>query len=359
MHSYILTGIRMGSLMKLLRRNGLTPTPRNVGRLIFLLQNAFWASFHTWRENKRYRRILSSFPVPDEILIIIGHWRTGTTFLHQLLAQDPQLITPSLFQVGFPECFLSSEKYYRPLIGMLVKKRPMDNVKLGFDDAQEDEFALVRLNLESPLLDVVFPQGNDFFLNHYEDFNPPPEKKEMWKKNLITFCSKIRRDSGRIMLLKNPFHSLRIPLLLETFPNAKFIHLHRHPYAVVASSLHLWTVMAKDNQLKGKPYVPTLEEVTDCLVKFYRVISKEAEKLPDSRYCEVSYETLEKNPIAEIMNIYQKMNLPYTDTYKSNINSFLEKTKDFKKNAYFFSDEAKKRVYQKMKMIFEQYNYKP
>jgi len=359
MHSYILTGIRMGPLLTLIRRHGFTPTPRNIGRMLFIFQNAFWASFHAWREKKVYGEKLKSWTAPDDPVIIIGHWRTGSTFLHQILALDEQFITPSFFQAAFPESFLVSERYFRPIIGALVSKRPMDNVRLGFDDAQEDEFALVKLTLDSPLLKVVFPAKSGYFINDLQDFNPVEEKKEMWKEKLTAFCTRIHRDSGRIILLKNPAHSLRIPFLCETFPRARFIHLHRHPYKVVASSLHLWKVMARDNQLKGKPCFPDLKEITEGLIKFYTVIGRDLAALPEKRYCEVSYEDLEADPVSEVNAIYKALGLEFTGIFESRIRSFLEKARDFKKNSYNFDDAQKMQVYHLMKKQFEFYHYTP
>lgn len=358
MHSYILTGIRIGPLMALLQRHGFTPTPRNLGRLLFIFQNAFWTSFFTWRENKVYGEKLKSCPVPDDPVIIIGHWRTGSTFLHKLLALDEQFISPSVFQASFPESFMVSERYYRPVMGRLVSKRPMDNVRMNFDDAQEDEFALVKLTVDSPLLNVIFPFKPGYFLNDYQDFNPVKEKKEMWKKQITAFCTKLSQDSGRTVLLKNPAHSLRIPFLCETFPRARFIYLHRHPFKVVASTLNLWKVIATDNQLKGKPYFPDLKEITEGLIKFYSVIERDLAALPEERYNVVSYEELEADPVAEVRGIYKSFGLEFTAAFERRIRSFLEKEKDFKKNSYNFDDNRKEQVYQLMKNQFEQYHYK-
>jgi omega-hydroxy-beta-dihydromenaquinone-9 sulfotransferase len=359
MHSYILTGIRTGPLVTLLRKHGFTPTPRNIGRLLFILQNAFWVSIHTWRENKIYGEKLKSFPVPDDPVFIIGHWRTGSTFLHQLLALDEQFVTPALYQAVFPESFLISERFYRPIMTAMLNKRPMDNVRQGFYDPQEDEFAFVKLTLDSPLLKLIFPSKPGYFINDYKDFNPVAEKKELWKEQMTAFCTKIRQDSGRTVLLKNPFHSLRIPFLCETFPRARFIYLHRHPYKVVASSMHLWKVMARDNQLKGKPCFPDLKEVTEGLKKFYPVIERDLASLPSERHCEVSYETLEADPVAAVIGIYSALGLEFTGITEGRIRSYIEKVSDFKKNLYNFDDDQKKQVYQLMKSQFEQYHYTP
>jgi omega-hydroxy-beta-dihydromenaquinone-9 sulfotransferase len=359
MHSYILTGIRTEPLFTLLRKYGFTPTPRNIGRLMFIFQNSCWTSIHTWREKKIYGEQLKSYPVPDDPVFIIGHWRTGSTFLHQLLALDEQFVTPALFQTVFPESFLVSERFYRPVMAALLNKRPMDNVRQGFYDPQEDEFAFVKLTLDSPLLKLIFPVKPGYFLNDYQDFNPATGKKEMWKSQVRYFCTKICRDSGKTILLKNPFHSLRIPFLCETFPGARFIHLHRHPYKVVPSSLNLWRVMARDNQLKGKPYNPDLKEVTAGLIKFYSVIERDLAAIPPERHCEISYESLEADPVAVVKGIYMALGLEFTGIMESRIRAYLEKARGFNKNMYNFDDEQKKQVYNLMKNQFEQYHYTP
>jgi len=359
MHSYILAGIRMGPLMKLLQRYGFTPSLKILGRLIFLFQNALWSSLLHRRENMVYGKKIRTYKVPDDPVFIIGHWRTGSTFLHQIVALDKQIVTPTLFQTSFPESFFAAEKFFRPIMGALLKKRPMDNVELSFDAPQEDEFALVKLTLDSPLLNFIFAQKPGYFLNDFQDFYPDQEKKEMWRDSLTSFCAKIRQDSGRIVLLKNPLHSLRIPFLCETFPKARFIHLHRHPYNVVASSMHLWKVLALDNQLKGKAYFPELKEVTEGLEKFYSVIKRDLAALPPNRYCEVSFEALENDPVEEISGIYKSLGLEFTGDFEDQIRSYTEKLKDFEKNSYNFDDNQKEHVYHHMKKQFEQYHYKP
>lgn len=357
MHSYVLTGIRMGPLVRLLRKNGFTPAPRKLGGLLFLLQNALWSSILTWRENKRFAETIKAFPVPDDPIIIIGHWRTGSTFLHHLLARDDRFISPTLFQCSFPECFRTAEPFYRPIMGNIVKKRPMDNMDFGFDDAQEDEFAWIKLAPGSPLLKVIFPEKEEYFINDFQDFIPEEKDKAAWKEQMRLFSANVSQNTGRTLLLKNPFHSLRIPFLCEVFPKARFIHLHRHPCKVVASSLNLWKVMAQDNQLKGKNYTPSLEEVTRGLVKFYDVIEKDFSKLPAGRCCEVSYDDLEADPRKVVRKIYDTLGVPFSHETELKINSQLEKVKDFRKNSYTFDDNQRKQVAELMKEVFKKYQY--
>jgi len=357
MHSYIITGIRMGPFMRLLRKHGFSLSPRKLARVLYILQNSVWASFFTWLEKKRYRQILETYPVPDDPVIIIGHWRTGSTFLHDLLACDPKLAAPSLFQVTFPESFMISERYFRPVMSIMLKRRPMDNMELGFDSPQEDEFALLKLTFESPYIKFLFPDKPGYFFNHPRDFYPPATQQENWKRQFRDYCRKISRDSGRKVLLKNPMHSMRIPLLLETFSHARFIHIHRHPYRVVPSTMHLWKVMADDNQLRGESYHPSLEEVTQGLNMFYEVINKHAEKVPEGQYYELKYEDLERDPAGEIRKIYGVFGLDFTGEFEKGINGYLERTRRFKKNSYTFGDDEKRYVRQELAVPFERYHY--
>ena len=91
-------------------------------------------------------------------LFIVGHWRTGTTLLHELLICDPQHSYPTFCECLFPHHFLLTEKIYPRLFGFLMpKRRPMDNMAVGWDRPQEDELALCLLGEPSPYLTMAFP----------------------------------------------------------------------------------------------------------------------------------------------------------------------------------------------------------
>ena len=46
-----------------------------------------------WLQSLLYRRKLAGLKLPDDPIVVIGHWRSGTTYLHQLLACDPATAT--------------------------------------------------------------------------------------------------------------------------------------------------------------------------------------------------------------------------------------------------------------------------
>jgi hypothetical protein len=355
-HSYILAGTTSGKLLKLVFKNGVSLHPTALFRLLFLLQNGIWASIFKRRERLKFRKQLTHLPIPKDPVIIIGHWRTGSTLLHQLMSLDKNMIAPSVFQVSLPDSFLVSEKYYLPVMSsMMSTKRPMDNVKLGFDEPQEDEYAMFKLTADSPLERIIFQKPDGYFLKHYKDFIP--KNKEAWKEAITQFCTKLSFASHKRIVLKNPFHSLRIGLLKEIFPGVKFIHIHRHPYKVVPSTINMWNIVAQQNKLKGKWKEPSVAEVTDVLNEMLSSIRKNLDELPAGTWSEVNFETFEKNPVAAIKRIYEEIGLNFTDEFEIRINDYLSGLKDFKKNVFTLRNEDKESIRNMMTDHFYHYHY--
>ena len=94
-------------------------------------------------ESRRYGDAIATTDIMDDPIFIIGHWRSGTTFLHELLAQDPQFASPNTFQAMNPQTFLLTEAIASRWLARLVpRRRPMDDMWLTFQSPQEDEFAI-------------------------------------------------------------------------------------------------------------------------------------------------------------------------------------------------------------------------
>ena len=86
-HNY-LTGITFGKWCKLLAQNGFQISPAYAHRAAVItvasLSNAGFAAL----ENLRYGKAVANSTISQPPLFILGHWRSGTTLLHELLAQD-------------------------------------------------------------------------------------------------------------------------------------------------------------------------------------------------------------------------------------------------------------------------------
>jgi len=355
-HSYLLAGISSGKLFRLLIRNGFSFYPKYLFRLIFLFQGSVFATLFNRIQKKRLGKQLKDFSMPQDPIFIIGHWRTGTTLLHQLMALDKNLVTPNVFRVSAPGSFLISEKYYRPVMSKVMKPtRPMDNVRLGFDMPQEEEYALIKLTTDSPLEKLIFPKGKGYFLIDYTDFYP--DHIDEWKKAFSDFCNRLSFINGKRVLLKNPFHSMRIPLILEFFPKAKFIHVHRHPFEVIPSTIHMWNIVGSENKLNGKKIHNPLNEVAFVYDRVLEYINEQFKNLPEEAKVEIGFKDLETNPSDTIKSIYKKLDLEYKPEFKVAINKWLEDTKSYQKNRYQLEESEKETIRKIMEKHFIYYNY--
>ena len=150
-------GMRMGHWLGMLRRNGFRIHP---SRLPWVLTTTAVSPFNTgmyWLQEAIYgRRIRATKPVAPPVFIL-GHWRTGTTFLHEMLWHDERFSSPSNYQVYATNHFLLTESISQKYLKFLLPgKRPMDNVTLKWESPQEDEWARITMGLPSPYQRVAF-----------------------------------------------------------------------------------------------------------------------------------------------------------------------------------------------------------
>lgn len=355
---YLIVTMRMKLFLSLLLRNGISLHPRYLLCLLFLLQSSFWSSFLTFREKLLYGRRIKNTPAPTNPIFIIGHWRTGSTLLHQLLNCDPRLTVPDQLQCTYPESFISGRKFIEPVMGsMLPDKRPMDNVKAGLHEPQEDEYAIFRMSGFSPVERLLFPHSGDYFLAGDETFLPPQSRLHQWENAVKHFAAKLYLHTGKRIVFKNPFHSMRIPTLKKLFPDALFIHIFRNPLTVIPSTQHMWTVVGKENALRKEWKPPKPEDILACYNNVITRINKDLSDLPRERYIEISFENLEKKPVTEIQKIYKHFNIDFSDSFEEKLKTFLKSIEGYKKNRYKLSKEQEEIIQNHLQHHMKHYGY--
>ncbi len=350
--------MRLGPLVRMIARNRISLRTRYLARMLFLAQSGFWSSLFSRLERMRYDQALHNHPMPADPVFIIGHWRTGSTFLHQLMAQDPGMTAPTLFQVAEPENFLVSYRYYKPIFACVVgKHRPMDMVKLGMNEPQEDEYAIYRMTRSSPLEKLVFPQRDTYFLTGLASFLPEGNDLSEWEERVAGFFKKIHFQSGRRIVSKNPFNSLRIPVLLKLFPEARFIHIVRNPLDSVPSTIKMWTIVQRQNCLNRNEYQPRAGEVCDVMNYMLDEIREQSRLIPQNRFAEIRFEDLERDPSGRLKTLYRNLEIPFTEGFEANIRKFLGEVADYQKNLFEMTEQDRNTITLKMKEFMSRYHY--
>jgi hypothetical protein len=302
---------------------------------------------------------IAETPVPNEPLFVIGHWRTGTTLLHELLILDERHAYPDTFQCFVPCHSLISEHFFKRYLSFLMpRKRPMDNMPAGWDRPQEDEFALCLLGQPSPYADIAFPNRPTIFPGSLDLSGLTPRQLAAWKRTFRRFVQTLSFRDPRRLVLKSPPHTARIPVLLELFPDARFVHIVRDPYVLFASTMNLWLSLGRRHGLQTPRGGPALEEK---VFHEFRVIHERYEEakplIPPGRLVEVRYEELVKDLVGGMRRVYDGLNLGGFEAVRPKLQDYACRHANYETNKYPLTDELRARITERWGDIIDRLGY--
>lgn len=309
-------------------------------------------------ENLRFGRAVEKTQITEPPVFILGHWRSGTTLLHNLMALDPQFTYPTMYEVLFPSHFLTTEKLVTRLTGWLVPKtRPMDNMPAAWDMPQEDELALLLLCGHSGYQMLAFPGQPSKYVPLYNPDNLTEQQRAELKAALLFFMKKLTYKQRRAVLLKSPTHTCRVPMLLEMFPNAKFVYIHRNPYEVYRSTLHLRRSVITDNSLAPHDFQGYEEEAFTVYEQCVRKYEATKYLIPAGQLHELSFDALEADPYGELKQVYEALNLAGWDNVEPAIKAQLPELAGYRKNSFSMDETSMRRIYERLSWAFDAYGY--
>ena len=354
----LFAGITLGRWFRILRENRFAVDRPYWGRAAMITAGSIMNTPVAAWENAVYgRRIANSSVAPP--LFILGIWRSGTTHLHNLLAQDDRFSYPTTYQTSYPHTFLSTERMSTKLLGFfLPQKRPMDNVKFGFAEPQEDEFALCSMTGQALPMAWAFPRRAGHYNRYLTLRDTSADELAEWKSSLVWLVRKLSFKYGRPLLLKSPGHTCRIKVLLELFPRAKFVHIHRNPYDVLRSTQHwlrtgtpVWTMQRADHRELDERAIQQYQEV-------YDVFFEERGLIPKGHFHEIGFEALEADPLGQVRSIYEALDLPDFGYVEPALRCYVAAIAGYKKNALpELPAELRSLVARKWQRCFEEWGY--
>ncbi|GAX75943.1 hypothetical protein CEUSTIGMA_g3386.t1 [Chlamydomonas eustigma] len=428
-----------------------------------------------------YSQQIAAQPLHPEPVIILGHPRTGTTHLHNLLSLDPEFAFCNTFHAGFPSSFITLEPLQGLLSPLMEERRPMDNMALSWGLPAEDEIAInVLSGGVSPYASLVLPREEERSLRGFFSFMNTTSSDDdvsggictlsdatskeiktgevgqiggiastnhadgetnsysshqsrthaitadgisqgtrsnfregvrasagtasrsaslhlersfkVWQSCFLHFLKKVTfwhilksrlnegntalrslfhsgstkrmatdptttpvsssctRDSAaaaaaasspppssgsKPLLIKSPVHTARIRLLLDMFPKARFIYIHRHPIDVFRSAAHMADTYYWYTYLQ----LPSNQQVTEFILNQYEVLYKryiEDRRLVHSdQLHELSFRDLEADPITSLKEIYCKFGwLERFERLRPDFERYCFSLSDFKRNHF-------------------------
>jgi hypothetical protein len=294
-------------------------------------------------------------------VFIIGHWRSGTTYLHELLSQDPQFCYTSLWNTLLPDSFLILGPLKKFLSGFLPSERPMDAIKVDMDGPYEDEAALAVLCPWSFFHCLHFPRNaEEQYLKSIHFQGLSLQEKEQWKTTYLTFIKTVMlAHNGKRFLSKNPPNTARIPTLLELFPEAKFIHIYRSPYLVYLSTKKMRMRVLDKLALQTGSEEEIETQVIQNYIRLMNSFFEQKEHIQNDRVVEIKYEDLISDPMEQVRHIYTVLKLPGFEGAKPEMMKYLQQHSEYKTNVYTIDEKIIQHVNENWKFTIDHWGYTP
>jgi hypothetical protein len=355
----LLTGVTFGDWLRVYRENGFRVSPRRVLNAASSFLGSFGNSFFRRIENWRFDKPVGETSIQPP-LFILGHWRNGTTHLHNLFAADQRFAYPNIYQVMYPHTFLTTEAIKSRLLAPLMPETRfgVDNVRMSWAVPYEDEFAIAMASGLSPYLGLAFGHRREHYDRYLTLRSVSADEVERWKQTLLHFLRKLSWKYGRPLVLKSPTHTCRIRLLLEMFPDAKFVHIHRHPFAVFRSTRKMIRGVHAYNGLQAA--IDWDDHIVNRYCEMYDAFLEEKDLIPAGHFHELAFEDLDRDPIGQMGRIYKSLTLPDFSVCEPDLQAYVNSISGYKKNEFAeLAVDVKSLLADRWQRYFEAWGYDP
>jgi omega-hydroxy-beta-dihydromenaquinone-9 sulfotransferase len=286
---------------------------------------------------------LEKAKVPAPIFLL-GFWRSGTTFLHELFCCDTRFGFPSTYACMNAAHFLLTEQGFHKRRGKQEAYRPMDNMQYSWTSPQEDEFALLCMGAPSPYEALLVPSLMSDPQVLLDLRRRSTQEQDRWKRTIQLFLRELTVQQNKPMVLKSPTHGFRFPLLPSLFPESRFVIIERNPYEVFASNLKLWTTLLNMYSLESA----SSEQIENFVLAAYLIhedaIADGIRKIAPENVARVRYEDLVADPLVEMKRIYSELKFSGFEDAQAALQQYIASVAGHQRNRLVLSPAQKNSV---------------
>ena len=312
-----------------------------------------------------------------EPVFIVGVMRSGTTFLHRLMAREETqftsmkhweiLFAPSIIQKKIFNAFGAVDRLCGSPLRTLISKcetrlfgKLSDIHKFSIFEPEEDEIILLHA-FSSLFLVVMFPFVDIFRPYFYFDLKLSSAErarimqfyKRCVQKHLYVF------GKNKQFLSKNPLFCGTVQSLNETFPDAKFICLVRNPLETVPSALSLLT-SGFNAVLSPCEQYPLLEGQLEMINHHYHYPQEKLAELPPRRQRVINYQEMVKHPAQTVIDIYKQFGFTMTPALMEMVQREEKKARAYKSKHEYSAEQfglTREAIVARFEDIFERFGF--
>jgi len=257
-------------------------------------------------------------------VVIVGLWRTGTTILSYLLAQDPQSRSLRRWEASFP-C-------PPPGWDAAADARRVERLERQIARQHESMPELAAINIQEATgpTECVLTISHEFksqlydaslYVPSYYEWNRRTDQRSAYEHHLATLQLLQWKEPATRWMLKSPSHTLSLDALLSVYPDARLVVSHRDPAVSLASACDFWERQMRtftdepDLHAIGALWARIYEDATHCLIDF--------DDRHGDRMVDLPYELL-REPMTAVETIYAAFDLPLTEVAQTRMQTFLD-----------------------------------
>jgi hypothetical protein len=255
-------------------------------------------------------------------VFITGMPRSGTTFLHRLILQDPSTIAPRLFQLVYPHASRAG-RFETAL------RRRWVGLQLAVFRMLSPEFnALHPVAVDAPeeCTDIT---AHVFQSLRFESTYRVPSYSGWLQRHGLLHAYRFHRRflqhldadlPGRRWILKSPDHVFALDDIRKVYPDARLVFIHRDPVRVLASVARLTEVLRRPFA-RSVDRVEVGRDVSASWVDGAQRMS--ALSARDNSVLHLHYQQIIRSPLDAVRAVYLHCNLVLTDEAEAHMRRWL------------------------------------
>jgi hypothetical protein len=185
----------------------------------------------------------------------------------------------------------------------------------------------------------------------------PPAELDRWRRTLRRFLGMLAVADPRRPVLKSPPHTARVGVLAEMFPEAKFLHIVRDPFAVFGSTLRLWRSLDGGQGLQVDRGKGLEEYVFEAFEQMYAAFERDRATLAPGRLHDVRYEELVADPVGQIGQAYERLELGGFEGVRGPLEKKAETMKTYRASTYRHDPRIVAEISRRWRPFLDRYGY--
>lgn len=310
-------------------------------------------------QDKRYEKLLADKPLEHDPVFILGHWRSGTTFVHNVFSCDKHFGYNTTYQTVFPHLMMWGQPFFKKNMSWLMPdKRPTDNMELAVDLPQEEEFALANMMPYTYYNFWFLPKHQQEYADKYLLFDDISEAELKVFEETFTRLIKISLwNTHGTQFQQEPAAYRACEGTGKDVPNAKFIYLMRNPYTVFESTRSFFTNTIQPLKLQDITPAELEQNILSIYAKLYHKYEADKASIPAGNLIEVKFEDFEADAMGMTEHIYDALSIPGFADARTAIEQYVGGKKGYKKNKYKYDDRTVQLVQDNWGFALKQWNY--